>query len=188
MIQSTSDRQYILGLDVSTSTIGFCVIDLTDSRIVEIGAHVFKSSKSFWEKADDFKAKLLSIKEKYGCHVAWRFAIEEPLMGFKSGFSSAQTITTLMRFNGIISYISRDIFGSVPEYISASHARKTCGIKVQKTAKAGMNGKEQVFVHMKNFDLKDVEWPKTKTGKEVDWAKDATDAYCIAKSYSLSLK
>jgi hypothetical protein len=100
--------------------------------------------------------------------------------------SSAATITTLMRFNGIVSYIGRNIFGVEPEYISAAHARKLCGIKMQRTSVAGMSGKEQVFKYMSENDLKHVVWPKKKNGKDVDWSRDATDAYVIA--YAAFLK
>ena len=98
--------------------------------------------------------------------------------------SSAQTITQLIRFNGIVSYIARNIFKQEPEYISSSHARKLCGMKLQKTAIAGPQ-KEQVFSHMVSNDLKHVQWPVTKTGKVVPWSRDATDAYVIARAASV---
>ena len=88
-------------------------------------------------------------------------------MGFQKGMSSAATITTLMRFNGIVSYIGRGILIVDPIYISAAHARKLCGIKMQRTKVAGMSGKEQVFKHMSENDLKHVEWPKKKSGGSI---------------------
>jgi hypothetical protein len=179
------EKKYVLGLDISTSATGICILDAEDDSIVEINAYTFKSGKSFWQKIDDFKERLDQIKSAYGTCICWKVAIEEPLLGFKKGFSSAQTITTLMRFNGVVSYITREIFRIDPTYISASNARKVCGVKVQKTAKAGMSGKDQVFEHMKNHDLKSIQWPVNKAGKIVDWSKDATDAYCIAKSYCI---
>jgi hypothetical protein len=90
-----------------------------------------------------------------------------------------------MRFNGIVSYIGRQIFGIDPLYISSSTARKTCGIKMQKTAKAGMSGKEQVFKYMMEHDLKHVTWPKKKNGNDVDWSRDAVDAYVISRAACL---
>ncbi len=113
-------------------------------------------------------------------------SIEEPLMGFQKGMSSAATIATLMKFNGMTSLISRDIFGIDPEYISAAHARKLCGIKIQRTSIAGMSGKEQVFKYMAEHDLKHIQWPLKKSGKIVDWSRDATDSYCVAKASSIS--
>ena len=102
-------------------------------------------------------------------------------MGFRTGMSSAQTITQLMRFNGIVSYIARNVFHIEPEYIGSAHARKLCGIKLQRTAIGGPQ-KEQVFAHMATHDLKHVVWPQKKSGKTVDWSRDACDAYVIARA------
>jgi len=143
----------------------------------------YKKCNTLWEKADVTSLYLKEIFEKFSGN--YTVALEEPLMGFRTGMSSAATITTLMRFNGIVSYISRGIFKVDPLYISSSSARKACGIKMQKTSKAGMSGKEQVFKHMSEHDLKDVEWPKKKNGEPVEWSRDATDAYVIAKASSM---
>jgi len=106
-------------------------------------------------------------------------------MGFRPGMSSAQTISTLMRFNGIVSYIARNIFQKEPEYIGSAHARKLCGVKLVRTAIGGPQ-KEQVFSHMETNDLKYVVWPQTKTGKVVPWSRDACDAYVIARAASIA--
>lgn len=179
----------ILGLDVSTSVTGVCIIDPTvmpDDR----GSHIrhldrieFKKCKTLWEKADMVAVELSNL---LGQHPGdYKVALEEPLMGFRTGMSSAATITMLMRFNGIVSYISREIFKVDPQYIAAASARKLCGIKMQKTAVAGMSGKEQVFKYMSEHDLKHVQWPLKKNGDSVDWSRDATDAYVIARAASI---
>lgn len=186
----------ILGLDVSTSCVGVCLlndspgasilsdlpIDLTlplrsmSGTIMDLAHIEFKGCVSFFDKADHV-AKYLS-----GIHLDIdRIVIEEPLMGFRTGMSSAQTITQLMRFNGIVSYIARNIFKVEPEYIGSAHARKLCGIKLQRTAIGGPQ-KEQVFTHMAAHDLKHVVWPLKKSGKTVDWSRDACDAYVIARA------
>jgi hypothetical protein len=41
---------------------------------------------------------------------------------------------------------------------------------------------------MAKNDLKDFSWPKKKSGKIVDWSRDATDAYVIAKAASLQTR
>lgn len=182
----------ILALDVSTSTVGVCIVDET---IVPDGTgnHVLlldriefkgKTGETLWTKADHVAATLRSI----GLSQTQRFArvvLEEPLMGFRPGMSSAQTISTLMRFNGIVSYIARDLFGCEPEYIGSGHARKLCGIKLQKTALGGPQ-KEQVFSHMRVHDLSYVVWPKKKSGQDVDWSRDACDAYVIARAATVA--
>ena len=179
----------ILGLDVSTSVTGICIIDpsktsdLVGSHILHLDRIEFKSCKTFWQKADLAAFEFDNLLKKYPGD--YRVVLEEPLMGFRAGMSSAATITTLMRFNGIVSYIAREIFKVDPEYIASSTARKLCGIKLQKTSIAGINGKEQVFLHMKNNDLSHVNWPLKKNGEPVDWSKDATDSYVIARAAML---
>lgn len=176
----------ILGLDVSTSTTGVCILD--PSKVPDdLGSHIlfldhieYKKQKTLWEKADFTSRFLEDLRRKFeGEYVV---CLEEPLLGFRTGMSSAATITTLMRFNGIVSYVSRSIFGADPIYISSATARKSCGIKVQRTSVAGMSGKEQVFKYMSENDLKHVNWPAKKNGQPMDWSRDATDAYVIARS------
>lgn len=189
----------VLGLDVSTSVVGVCVLD-DQVPIDDVGSYIvlldrieFKKCKTLWEKADTVSAYLDDLirgsfesddKKHLQGVFPKRVILEEPLMGFRPGMSSAQTITTLMRFNGIVSYLSRRTFKSDPEYLNAAHARKVCGVKLQKT-KLGGPQKEQVFSHMSNKDLKHVVWPTKKSGQIVDWSRDATDAYVIARAACL---
>ena len=174
----------IIGLDVSTSTTGVCTLQ-DDGTIITIEAVELTKCKTMWDKADLVASYLTKVAIN-NPGTTFRVAVEEPLMGFQKGMSSAATITTLMKFNGIVSYIARNVFNTTPEYISAAHARKLCGIKMQRTAIAGMSGKEQVFAHMSTNDLKSIVWPLKKNGKVVDWSRDATDAYVIAKAAYLT--
>lgn len=186
----------LMGLDVSTSIVGVCLMDDAiepddkGSHIILLDHIDFKGCKTLWDKADvvyhyfadvirnSFEDERLP-RDKFYCPL--RIILEEPLMGFRPGMSSAQTISTLMRFNGIVSYISRMVFKCEPEYIGSAHARKLCGIKLQRTALGGPQ-KEQVFAHMVANDLKHVQWPIKKNGKQVDWSRDACDAYVIARA------
>lgn len=182
-------NKLILGLDVSTSVTGICIInpdiqpDSNGSHIIYLDRIEFKKCKTLWDKADLTAVAFSELLQKFPGE--YRVSIEEPLMGFRTGMSSAATITTLMRFNGICSYISREIFKVDPEYISASHARKLCGIKMQRTSIAGMNGKEQVFKYMQENDLSHINWPTKKNRALVDWSRDATDSYVIARAASI---
>jgi len=182
-------NELILGLDVSTSVTGICILDAA-ARSHDNGKHIlhldrveFKKCKTFWDKADLIALEFDTLLKKYPGN--YRVVLEEPLMGFRAGMSSAATITTLMRFNGIVSYIARDMFKVDPEYIASSHARKICGIKMQRTSVAGINGKEQVFKYMQENDLSHVKWPTKKNGDPVDWSRDATDSYVIARAASI---
>lgn len=198
----------ILGLDVSTSCTGMCVVDSSiapddkGSHIILLDRIEFTHCKTFWDKADNVQrvlgnlvTELLARGPVHGLDPVENYApgqgriervvVEEPLMGFRQGMSSAQTISQLMRFNGIVSYIARNIYQCEPEYVGSAHARKLCGIKLQKTSVAGPQ-KEQVFSHMSQHDLKHVKWPLTKTGKVVPWSRDACDAYVIARAAAIA--
>lgn len=186
----------ILGLDVSTSCTGVCVVDSTvspdasGSHILVLEAVEFKGCTTLWDKADAISEYLADMdKGLLGAGSTPlhpdRVVLEEPLMGFRPGMSSAQTISTLMRFNGIVSYIARNTFHCEPEYIGSAHARKLCGIKLVRTALGGPQ-KEQVFKHMAEHDLSHVEWPLKKSGKQVEWSRDACDAYVIARAAAVN--
>lgn len=183
----------ILGLDVSTSCTGVCILDedakqseddptTWSAQIKWLDGICFKGCKTFWDKADCIEEYFLSLET---AHHIGRVVLEEPLMGFRQGMSSAQTITQLMRFNGIVSNLARKRFNAVPEYIGSAHARKLCGMKLQRTAVAGMSQKEQVFKQMSEGELSGYPWPLKKNGDIVDWSRDATDSYVIARAASL---
>lgn len=183
----------VLGLDVSTSITGICVVD-TEVQPDDKGSHIllldrieFKGCSTLWDKADQIEKSMSSIEDILYVNLNYvtRVVLEEPLMAFRPGMSSAQTISTLMRFNGIVSYLARNRFKCEPEYVGSAHARKLCGIKLQRTTLGGPQ-KEQVFAYMAANDLKHVTWPLKKNQKVVDWSRDATDAYVIARAASVN--
>ena len=88
----------ILGLDVSTSTIGYSVLDL-EGNLKELGYISLKKQKTLLEKAEEFRSVLVGLKKKYQFS---RVFIEEAFQRFARGLSSARTITLLAAFNGII--------------------------------------------------------------------------------------
>ena len=175
----------ILGLDISTSITGISVLELDDNKnvnILLIDKIEFKNCKTFWEKVDLAKNYFDSKDFESATQNLDKIIVEESLQSFRSGMSSALTITTLSKFNSVVSYLAREKFKKDPEYISATSARKLCGIKIQKTSLIGKNAKEQTFEWAINGPLKHVNWPLKKNGQPKDWSKDATDAYVVALS------
>jgi hypothetical protein len=177
-----------LGIDASTSATGIVVID--ETRVLHYSAETFRGAKTFWDKCDmlhqhlnELKMELTPIFAKTFPKKLDAFYIEEPMKRFAEGFSSAETLSILQRFNGIACYLTRDVFGIDPTYINVSSARKAAGVKVTTKAKAGgRNAKQQAFDHMMANDLKHIEWPKKQRSENiVDWAKDVTDAYIVAR-------
>ena len=96
---------------------------------------------------------------------------------FRSGFSSAKTLTLLSKFNGVVSWLCYNTFGLEPEYISATTARKAVGIKVPRGTKA----KEVVLEHIKN-NILNFEYELTKAGNPKAGTYDRADSLILALS------
>lgn len=119
-------KDIILGLDVSTTTIG-CVILLDDGsdcgKILEL-THVapkipknVKGVESLFIKKQIFNDEFLTKWKDFGIT---KVVIEEPLLSS----NNVDTVATLLRFNGMISDCIYNALGIVPEYISSYAARK----------------------------------------------------------------
>ena len=174
----------ILGLDISTSIVGATVLD-GNGEVVYCDFWDLRNKKKFptlYDKAERVKQMLATLHDVKKLRFKSIF-IEQSLLSFRPGFSSAQTIMTLAKFNGIVSYICERDFKITPEYVGASTARKACGIKVPK----GQKAKETVlnFV-LDNEDAFDVEY--TKHGNPRPGTYDKADSYIIAKAGWKNLK
>jgi hypothetical protein len=167
----------IIGLDISTRFIGYTIIE--NEKIIEISHFdLSKIENIWWDKVDKLKEMVHQLKLTHPN--IDKVYIEESLQTFKSGFSSAQVLSTLSKFNIITAYLFREIFGISPNYISAAHARKVCGIKIEK--KASLSSKDQVVEHMLKHDLKEFSFPVKKSGQIKDFVKDQIDSYVIARA------
>ena len=170
----------ILGLDVSTNIIGYTV--LTDKgEQIESGFCDLDSKKSTVQKAAQFHEVLKKISDRYHIASVW---IEEPFMMFAKGGSSAQTMSKLSSFNGMIQYACLSVFGFDPNMINANHARKTLGIKIQREKICGISTKDQIMSWVK-LQIPDFNWPtKTlKSGPRKGLTIPAPSCYDIADSF-----
>mgnify|MGYP003640077047 FL=1 len=166
----------ILGLDISTSITGFCVID-AESEIITCDAWDMRNKKKFkneFDKASFIKEELTRLKVQYPIE---KIYIEKPLTFFKAGGSTANTMAVLQRFNGVVSWLTYEIFDKQPQHITASHSRKQLGIKVER----GQNTKKQVVAwlleHVPNFAVE-----YTSHGNPKPKYFDIADATVIAKA------
>ena len=174
----------ILGLDISTSCTGWCVLH-KDGTLSSMGYIDLKNKKCLFEKAVVVKDTLSNIHLK---NEIQRVFIEENLQSFRSGFSSAQTLSTLARFNGIVSYLCFEEFGFRPLFLNVNSSRKMLGIKIEREKNCGISTKEQVLNWITANALKSYPWP-TKTlksgprkGRVVlePGCYDMADAYVVA--------
>lgn len=120
------EPEFILALDVSTSTIGIALFeDLGDKGKLKLLHHVSPKVKpqpenkmeELFKKVEIFEKEFLTNYADFGIT---KVVIEEPLLQSNNVY----TIATLLRFNGMISKSVYDTIGVVPEFISSYDARK----------------------------------------------------------------
>ena len=163
----------ILGLDISTSITGATVLN-DDGAIVYNEAWDLRKYKAFFQKAEFVKNKIWEIQAFFNVK---KIYIEQSLQSFRSGFSSAKTLSTLSRFNGVVSWLCYDIIETTPEYIAATSARKLCGIKVPKGTKA-----KQIVIKYVVDNVPDVSIEYTKHGNPKPQCYDMADSWVIARA------
>ena len=169
----SKEKTIILGLDISTSITGATV--LRGGKIVESFYWDTRNKKHFpslYEKALIIKQNLLEVQAKNKIDEIF---IEQSLQSFRSGFSSAKTLSTLSRFNGIISWLCFEIFQIQPQMIAASSARKKAGVEIRR----GENSKEKVLQFiLDNFTQIEIQY--TKHGNPKPGMYDLCDSIIIA--------
>ncbi len=163
----------ILGLDISTSITGATVIN-ESGKVVYNEAWDLRKYKEFFQKAEIVKGKIWELEDTFLIKEVY---IEQSLQSFRSGFSSAKTLSTLSRFNGVVSWLCYDILKITPEYIAATSARKKCGITVPKGTKA----KQVVIKHVVD-NVPDVLIEYTKHGNPKPQCYDMADSWVIANA------
>lgn len=174
---------HIIGLDISTSCTGWCVVG-PEGNLVEIGHIPLSKINSAYKKASKVRSVLAELHIR---HDITNVFIEENLQAFRPGLSSAKTLLTLARFNGIISYIAQEQFFCMPEFLNVNVARKAVGLKIISKRKGGAPTKEQVLDWVKEKITCD--WPtKTlKSGPRKDLTIPDPGCYDMADAYVIAL-
>ena len=175
----------ILGIDISTSIVGWCILDKHTGEFVSAGAVDLRKTKCVYTKATRVFNELKSLD----ClHQIDYVAIEENLQAFRPGFSSAKTLVSLARFNGMVSLYAHDVFGIIPDFINVNHARKVVGCKIAR--KSDISTKDQVLMWAKEYITPSSGWPmrEMKSGKRKglviphESSYDIADAFVVARS------
>jgi hypothetical protein len=174
----------ILGLDISSNIIGISLFD-QNGILHNLDYIDLRKIDSFFKKADYVRLKFESISKELDKKISL-ISIEECAQSFRKGFSSAQTLSTLARFNGVVSQIAYETFNVEPLYYNVVSSRKSLGIKLDKSG--DVDTKEQIvsWVSIQEIDFK---WPKRRltkgknSGKEIyeQYCYDMADAYVIGK-------
>jgi hypothetical protein len=173
----------ILGLDISTSSTGWCVLT-TEGKLVDIGYIPLNKLDCLFSKADVISK---FVSETNLLQDITHIFIEENLQAFRPGLSSAKTLITLARFNGIVSYVCKKEFGLLPVYLNVNSARKSLGIKMIRGKKAEKSTKEQVLDWV-DSELDNYQWPnKTlKSGPRKGTVVLESGCYDMADSYVIA--
>ena len=164
----------ILGLDISTSITGATVVDDEGNMLCSQSWDTRNKNQfpTIYDKANFIKKRLWQIDDVY--HIDKIF-VEQSLQSFRSGFSSAKTLSVLSRFNGIVSWLCFDIMGKMPEMIAASSARKEVGLKISRDS----DTKKQILEFFLDNNP-DIEIEYTYRGNPKPIYKDMADSWIIA--------
>lgn len=182
----------VLGLDISTKTIGWSLFDIQTQKLLEL-THVSPVIKPKPEdkieellgKVDAFEDKLREYKDIGITKVI----IEEPLLTS----NNVWTVGTLLRYNSMITKSIYDILGIVPNYISTYNSRKFAWPElVQDNGK----GKQVLFGGLpKDIDKKELIWRKVSEAEpQIVWLYtrnntlkkecfDQADSYTCVQGY-----
>lgn len=177
----------ILGLDVSTKTIGISLFEDTgDSGKLQLLTHITPKVKPkpkdnielLIRKAQIFQNEFL---EKYSDIEIDRVIIEEPLVRS----NNVNTVATLLRFNGMICRSVYEVLNLVPEFISSYDARKFAFPELMEIRKINKKGesytekeierKQPVLFggHPFDIDKKQIIWEKVNEREpQIVWVYD----------------
>jgi Holliday junction resolvasome RuvABC endonuclease subunit len=160
----------------------------SERNLIDLGYIRLKSSQSVFSRVTEVSKVITDISGRFDIESVF---IEENLQAFRPGMSSAKTLLTLARFNGMVSYEVHKITGCDPVYVNVNTARKLIGLKINR--KSEKSTKDQVHEWVSN-DLKisntNVAWPfkilksGPRKGMEIldTAAYDMSDAYVICKA------
>ena len=192
MTKEIEDEYFILGLDVSTKTIGISLFN-NKGQLLEL-THISPKIKPVPEtKTEELikKADLFAeFVSKYSKMNIKHVLIEEPLLRS----NNVNTVGTLLRFNGMVTKICYDILDVTPEYISTYEARKNAFPELMQP---GVSGKIVLFgAYPKDIDKKRVIWDLvSKREPKINWLLDKkgelkkenfdmSDSYVVALAFA----
>ena len=103
-------KTMLLGLDISTSTIGVSVLDIDSKSLVYIG-YIKPVGNNLYEKVKSAINDFDLIIENKAIQPITAIYAEQPNIMFRPGFSSAQVLSTILRFNGAFLFTLYQKFG-----------------------------------------------------------------------------
>jgi hypothetical protein len=189
------DSPKVLGLDISTKTIGWALFDIESKNLLEL-THISPRPKPTTDsKIEELMLKSNEFRKKLESYVGLGIqtvVIEEPLLNSNNVY----TVGTLMRYNTLICKDVYDILGVIPEFISTYNSRK---FAFPHLVQKNDSNKFVLFGgYPKDIDKKVVIWELVaKREPQITWQYtknntlkkenyDQTDAYCAALGFMKS--
>tara|TARA_R100000005_G_C4895661_1_gene140265 strand:- start:160 stop:681 length:522 start_codon:yes stop_codon:yes gene_type:complete len=161
-----------IGLDISTSKVGMSIID-QDQNLIDCKSVKLSSNYSLEERCLVLEHMINDINNAYD---VLKVYVEQPFMMFSGGKTTAMTMSKLQRFNGMVCFMIRKMFGFDAELIAANKARGAVGLKI----KRGEDTKKKVIEWVKNEYPEDFNYDLTRHGNPKPGTDDKADAVVVA--------
>lgn len=186
------DSPKVIGLDVSTKTIGIALFDIATKKLLELTHISPVAKKNSDNKIEELLIKGNIFKEKLKSYIDMgitNVVIEEPLLNS----NNINTVGTLMRFNTIICKEIYDTLGIVPEFISTYNARKNAFphlVQENNKGKFVLFGglpmdidKKQIIFDLVSKREPQITWLYTRNNTLKKECFDMSDAYCAVLGF-----
>ena len=165
-------KEVALGLDISTSKVGLCIMDykfnLLESKLIKLN-----TKDELEERCIAIENTILNLPSQG--YLISDVYIESAFIAFSGGKTSALTMSKLQRFNGMVCYMIRKVTGKNAFTMSPAKARGLVGLKI----KRGENTKLKVIEHVEKTFPKDFTYELTRHGNPKPGTDDRADAVVI---------
>lgn len=174
----------VLGIDVSSTTIGYCILDIDDNNIISlVKASYIKPIKtgSIIERIVDTRNIIKNVLEEAKPDY---IAIED-IIQYMKGKSTAQTIIMLTTFNRMIGLCAYDYLNDAPQLFNVMSIRH--GLKEGKELPKKEDMPELVAKHLRiTFPYERSSKGKKKGAIKVE-SYDLADGIAVALYYAFVL-
>ena len=174
-----SNNNISLGLDISSTTIGYC-FSSSKNKINQAGFIAVHKEISIRSKAHKVAAELKQIQLQPSDVI-----VEDSLSGFGGGRTSQQTIVKLAKCNAIISYVVEEMYNLEVQHVNVSTMRKSV---FGKSREKGLDSKIFVKNNLDNMlDLSEFTFYNSRQNYDKK-NYDMLDAVVASLHYWYSLK
>jgi len=134
-----AEKEYLLGLDISTFCTGFSIWNLSENKFATAGHIPLKNVKDLHSRVDAVSKVLDELNDN--TNKITEIVIEDIITKFISGKSNIKTIITLASFNAIIQRKCYEMLGKPPTMMNVLRARNLAQCKVPR----GTNSKNFIL-------------------------------------------